>query len=88
MRIWLQTGSTAGKDPSASKYVESMNRYVKTIARPDTVIDIHGPETPIPGRESYAVSSFQKDFQYIKDAMRAEKEGYDAYAMAGTADHA
>lgn len=87
MRIWLQSGS-AGIDPTAAKYEESMMRRVKEVARPDTILVLHGPEKPLPVRDRFLASRQLRDLNFIKYALQAEKEGYDALAVTSTRDDA
>ncbi|MFC1930012.1 aspartate/glutamate racemase family protein [Chloroflexota bacterium] len=86
MRIWSQSCGAFGKDPIWRDYEESCGRYVRKIAKPDTVVDFHGVNATIPGTTTTFFASEECARQAVTAAVRAEREGYDAYIMQSTLD--
>ncbi len=87
MKIWLQSGS-AGTDPTASRYEDSLRKRIKEVPRPDTEVVLHGPEKPLPVRDRFLASHQLRNMNSIKGAFQAQKEGYDAFASTNHGDSA
>ena len=86
MKIWFQSCGAIGKDPLWSPYEEVLKEHAAEVARPDTVVELHGQEFTIPGIDRYYASKNVCTVQSIKNAIRAEREGYDAYVHITTFD--
>ncbi len=89
-RIWVQTGASFGKEPAFwSDYERAMRRHVQEVARLGTVVVVYGGEiaTP-PGIALYHASWHIIETEFIKSAIRAEQEGYDAWVCVMSIDPA
>jgi len=86
MRIWYQSYAAIGFDPKWKKYEEDLKSYVQKVARPDTKIDIHGVGKMSPKMTGSDYIQFMHVSQVIENALQAEREGYDAFAIGGTLD--
>lgn len=86
MRIWCQSCGAFGKDPVWDPYEKGLKEHASKVARPDTVVDLYGQEATIPGIDKYRASQTMCVVGSIKNAIRAEREGYDAYIMISTMD--
>jgi len=85
IRIWHQS-FTVLSDLAA--YDEALRSHFKRVARPDTVIDMHGMRegtyrTNYPGDDiKYVGFQFLHSIQFLQGALLAERQGYDAYALS------
>jgi allantoin racemase len=85
IRIWHQS-FTVLSDLAA--YDEALRAHFRRVARPDTVIDMHGMRegtyrTNYPGDDIKHVGfQFLHSIQFLQGAMLAERQGYDAYALS------
>jgi len=85
MRIWHQS-FTVLSDLAA--YDEALRDHFRRVARPDTVIDMHGMRagtyrTNYPGDDIKHVGFlFLHAIQFLQGALLAERQGYDAYALS------
>lgn len=86
MRIWYQSSLSLGVDPLWSPYQEALTRHVQEVARADTQVDVHGVKFTerLHARNSYV--RYLNKGQVIDNAIRAEREGYDAFCVACTLD--
>jgi allantoin racemase len=85
IRIWHQS-FTVLSDLAA--YDEALRAHFRRVARPDTVIDMHGMRegtyrTNYPGDDIKHVGfQFLHSIQFLQGALLAERQGYDAYALS------
>jgi Asp/Glu/hydantoin racemase len=89
MRIWHQSLTVLSDLPA---YAARLNAYFKKVARPGTEVVIHGlvpgtysanyPGDDIAYNSLYAMHSLQ----FIANAWKAQKEGYDAFALCTLPD--
>jgi allantoin racemase len=85
IRIWHQS-FTVLSDLAA--YDEALKDHFRRVARPDTVIDMHGMQdgtyrTNYPGDDIKHVGfQFLHSIQFLQSALLAERQGYDAYALS------
>lgn len=86
MKIWFQSGAPLAKEGATSGYERSLKEHVQKIARPGTVVDVYGIDSNPPGRELYFTTQHLVTSCIIKNAIRAEAEGYDAFAVVCTLD--
>lgn len=86
MRIWCQRAGGLSSDPIWTDFDRGLNAHARFICRPDTVVDQYAQESSIPGIDQYRSSLNVAIVQSIKNAIRAEREGYDAFLMVSTAD--
>ncbi len=76
MRIWYQ--SFTHEDESAA-YLERLKAHLDSIADPGTEIDVH---TMYPSATNvHPITEMRLGVQVVKNAVRAEREGYDAFAI-------
>ena len=81
MKIWLQTCGAIGSDPKRGRYRQALARQAKEAARPDTIVEVHGVDKRIPELDRCCASINICQWQMIRNAFRAEREGYDAFAV-------
>jgi allantoin racemase len=75
-RIWWQSFV----DPSQNEpYLRRMQAYLHEIAEPGTTVDVHGL-TP-PDRGFGRLTELRCSVLAVDGALRAEEDGFDAYAM-------
>ncbi|MFN3937795.1 MAG: aspartate/glutamate racemase family protein [Gemmobacter sp.] len=76
MRIWYQSYVDA---EHAGRYWDDLRRHIAAIADPGTEVEIHG----ITPHDSYAhaLVEFRCAREVICNAVRAEREGYDAFIL-------
>lgn len=85
IRIWHQS-FTVLSDLVA--YDEALREHFRRVARPDTVIDMHGMRegtyrTNYPGDDIKHVGfQYLHSLQFLQGALLAERQGYDAYALS------
>ncbi|MCB2060002.1 MAG: hypothetical protein KDE21_05810 [Novosphingobium sp.] len=85
IRVWHQS-FTVLSDLAA--YDEALKDHFRRVARPDTVIDMHGMRegtyrTNYPGDDIKHVGfQFLHSIQFLQGALLAERHGYDAYALS------
>jgi allantoin racemase len=85
IRIWHQS-FTVLSDLAA--YDEALKSHFRRVARPDTIIDMHGMRegtyrTNYPGDDiKYVGFQFLHSIQFLQAALLAERQGYDAYALS------
>jgi len=76
IRIWYQSFV----DPEGqAPYMERLGARLRLVAGPGVAIDIHGIRPP--DRHFHALTEFRCADQTIRAALRAEKEGYDAFVI-------
>ena len=81
MRIWLQSATAIGKDPQWQHYENAVKNRAQEVARPGTTVDFHGVGVMAPGLDRSSYIEFANTPQIINNALKAEKEGYDAFAF-------
>lgn len=75
-RIWYQSFV----DPVAqAPYIDRLRARLRRLAAPGVTVDVHGM-TP-PDRHFHALTEFRCADQTIRAALRAEREGYDAFVI-------
>lgn len=85
IRIWHQS-FTVLSDLAA--YDQALKDHFRRVARPDTAIAMHGMRegtyrTNYPGDDiKYVGIQFLHSIQFLQGALRAEREGYDAFALS------
>ena len=86
MRIWLQSFTDLAQLPG---YARMLAEHAERVCHSDTMVDIHGVR---PGTYPEGVAPIEAlrypwfrhllDLQVIENAVRAEREGYDAMAIS------
>lgn len=91
MRIWHQSFTVLDDVPH---YRDALARHLRSEARPDTTIDLHGMKpgtypSDYPGTHiGYAYLAGLHREQFVAAALQAEDEGYDAFLIATLPDTA
>lgn len=88
MKIWIQSGSNFEKDARVSSYLKSLQQYARKIARPDTVVNINGIDAVLDRPDLYRLAGHIQSSSLIRNAWRAQQEGYDAFVQTCTLDPA
>ena len=78
MKVWYQSATSMSTDPLWADYEKVLTSHVQTIRRPDIDIDVRGVQSMVAGLGAYRYFSLLNTNQVIVNAMRAQKEGYDA----------
>lgn len=86
MKIWAQSCAAMGREPIWAGYDRALAKHVKEVAGPGTVVDLHGVTATAPGIDRYRFAEHIETMEVVRNAMRAEKEGYDAFVMMSTID--
>jgi allantoin racemase len=85
MRIWCQSCSSIGTGSSHElRYQAALEKRAKEVARPDTIIEFHGIDDYVPEMDRCIASFNIGAWQTIRNAFRAEQQGYDAFAVTNT----
>lgn len=92
IRIWHQSYTDLSRLPG---YAAMLHEHASRICRPDTMVDLHGvmPGTYPDGMApiemvGYAYANHLVFVQIVENAVRAEREGYDAMAISCFVDPA
>jgi len=88
MKIWYQSGASLGRDPSWTEYETTLKTYLNKIARPGTQVDVHGVELFSHTDDKFRYEEYFHDRQIVENAIRAEREGYDAFCVGCARDPA
>ena len=91
MKIWYQSLFDAGRIPA---YFEGVRKRVATVARPGTEVHLHAMPEGVYGARTpaeavvypYTASLYAQDI--LENALRAEAEGYDVFALSSVQDPA
>ena len=86
MRIWCQSAGALGKDKAWKFYEESLKNHIHKVVRPDTTVDLYGTDSTIPGLARHRAPANIAQSQAIRNALRAEEQGYDAFVLLSTND--
>lgn len=87
MKIWFQTYSPSPRiDPRWRRYDEACERYLPTVARPDTQIHFASTETRAPKMILSSYIQYLHLGQVIEKAVQAERDGFDAFIVGGMRD--
>ncbi len=87
MKIWYQAYNVSARiDPEWRYFDAAVARYVPTIARPDTEVHFSWVERRAPKFTISKYIQYMHVAQVIESAIRAEREGYDAFVLGGMRD--
>ena len=84
MRIWHQSFTVLEDLPA---YAETLRKHIAKIARPDTEVVMHGQRkgtypADYPGDDlAYSYLYWMHGNQWVAGAIKAQQQGFDAYAM-------
>lgn len=87
MKIWYQAYNVSARvDPAWRYFEEACKRYVPKTARPDTEIHFSAVERRAPKMTLSKYIQYMHVGQVIESAIRAEREGFDAFVLGGMRD--
>lgn len=87
IKIWFQALSPSPAiDPRWQPYQEACERYVPNIARAGTEVHFASTDTRAPNMIVSTYIQYLHLGQVIDNAIRAEREGYDAFVIGGMRD--
>ena len=85
-KFWYQSYSKVGYEKKWSYYEEAFRRHVPGVVRQDTEVHFHGIEKNAPKKvESYYIRHLHTS-EILKNALQAERDGYDAFILGGMLD--
>ena len=79
MKICIQSGTPLSTSEIYRPYYESLVRHAKRVARPDSVCEFPTLGKSLPGAARSRTHLHLVEHETLKSAMRAEKEGFDAF---------
>lgn len=85
MKIWYQAYNTHD-DPSWRYFDDCVQRYVPTLARPDTQLHFSWVAKRAPKMTVSKYVQYLHVGQLVESAIRAEREGFDAFILGGMRD--
>ena len=84
--IWVQSCSAETDADIWQTYQDSVRRHARKVVRVDLEVEFHGLSRTYPGID-YADSAVQlATHEVVRNAIRAEEEGYAAFAFVSTND--
>lgn len=87
MKIWYQAYNASGRvDPEWRYFDEACETYIPKVARPDTEIHFSWVEKRAPKMTLSKYIQYLHVGQIIECAIRAEREGFDAFVLGGMRD--
>jgi Asp/Glu/hydantoin racemase len=86
MRIWLQSGAAVGTDLLWEPYERVLRSHAQKIARPGNTVDLHGVKQMTTAVDRSYYLSTLSTLQVVDSAIKAEEEGYDAFALTSMLD--
>ncbi len=86
MKIWIQSATAIGRDAQMDSYGQSLKRRAQEVVRADTIVDVYGVDVAPPRPDKYLLAKHIQVSGLIRNAMRAQEEGYDAFVMMCTLD--
>jgi Asp/Glu/hydantoin racemase len=87
VKIWFQTFSPDSRiDPKWRYFDEQCHRHLRRVARPDTEFHIATVEKRGPKMIFSEYVQYMHIGQVIENALKAEREGFDAFVTAGLRD--
>lgn len=81
MKIWCQSTSAIGKNPLWTPYEKTLENYLHKIVRPGTTVEIHGVNVMSTSTNWLSYAEYLNNGQIINNAMEAERQGFDAFAL-------
>ncbi len=86
MKIWCQRSTSIGIADVFKPYYESLQKHAKKVGRPDTTCEFHGQDRTIPGVDRSRAAWHLATTGAVRNAIRAQKQGFDAFVMVSTVD--
>ncbi len=76
MRIWYQSYT---HPTEARAYLDSLSAYIDKVVDPGSKVDVIGLDPP--ANQVHAITEMRCGVQVVKNAIQAEKDGYDAFVI-------
>ena len=83
MRLWYQSFARATE---FGPYAETLRATLRSSADPGTEIEVHGIERGGGVADDYRYIQYHDTAEVIENAIRAEREGFDAFLVGNIAD--
>lgn len=75
-RIWYQSYT---HPTEAADYLNALSAHINSVIDPGTTVDVIGLDPP--ANQVHAITEMRCGVQVVKNAIQAEKEGYDAFVI-------
>jgi allantoin racemase len=85
-KIWCQSSTSIGTANLYKDYDQSLQKHAKKVCGPDTVCEFHGQDKTIPGVDRSYVAWHIAETTLIRNAIRAQRDGFDAFVEINTID--
>lgn len=87
MKLWFQSCTDMGVNPVWHDYEQSLRRHFSKVARPGTEITLQGTRVFSGRTRLFQYDVYLHTSQIIESAIKAEREGYDAFVQVGMQDY-
>lgn len=87
MKIWYQSGLSL-HSPHFTTYAANLKSYLNQLARPGTEVSVNGVEISTPNLDRYLTEELLHSGQILKNLVKAQKEGFDAFCVGNIYDPA
>ncbi|OPY85948.1 MAG: hypothetical protein A4E71_01837 [Smithella sp. PtaU1.Bin162] len=81
MKIWYQSATTYRYESKFDEYGKTLEEICRKAARPDTEVHVEGIPVIAKDVEKYNFLQYYEKAEFLNNMIRAEKEGYDAFAI-------
>ena len=82
MKIWFQLMASGSRSPG---FIAAVQRQLETVVSPGTIIDVHGT-TQGAYSDQFRLLFHYDEREIIENGLRAQKEGYDVFAIGNSLD--
>ena len=86
MKIWYQSSSSYGFEPVWDEYGKTLEDQCRAVVRPGTEVHVEGIPVMLRDVENWKALQYYQNVQSMKNMMRAQEEGYDAFVIGCTLD--
>lgn len=86
MRLWYQSASSYRYEGTFELYGKTLEEQCQRAARPDTEIYVTGLPVMMREIDRFKSLTYYHKIQMLNNMLRAEKEGYDVFAIGCTSD--
>ncbi|MBI2727726.1 MAG: hypothetical protein HYX42_15910 [Polaromonas sp.] len=86
MKIWYQSSSSYGFEPVWDEYGKTLEDQCRAVVRPGTDVHVEGIPVMLRDVENWKALQYYQNAQSMKNMMRAQEEGYDAFVIGCTLD--
>ncbi len=86
MKIWYQSSSSYGFEPVWDEYGKTLEEQCRAVVRPGTEVHVEGIPVMLRDVENWKSLQYYQNVQSMKNMLRAQEEGYDAFVIGCTLD--